>query len=175
MKTKILLILSISFVLNQSIAAQVEQSTSEIKNILKSDCPELFITALNEELLKNKSALFIINYSSHPLGKAEFKDNNKIMKLNKSLKMNRINLLYVNSGWHQFHTMYQKKKELILYKPGEIYISVLTSRSVWPLPYSLIKEDEKGEFGPVLFHYINVNETTELLMRIKNQEIILNY
>jgi hypothetical protein len=146
------------------------------QSVSRADCPAVLLTALDEELLQHKAAFFIINYSSHPLGKTEFRDNKKPVKDVKiPMRMNRITLLYIDSGMHRFHTMYQQKFKEVVFRPGEIFIATLTSRSVWPLPFVLVREDEKGvEYGPVLLYYITATEADKLLLKIKKKEVIVN-
>lgn len=146
-----------------------------VQAVALSDCPAVLLAALNADSLQYKAALIIINESSHPLGKTEFRDNQKAVRyLRVPMKMNRITLLYIEPGLHRFHTMYQKQVVDTIYQPGDIYLGVLTSRSVWPVPYALMKPDAKGEFGPVLLHYITAAEAEELIGHLKKTEVVIN-
>ena len=147
-----------------------------IRNVNQADCPAILLSALREDSLQDKAALFFINDSLHPLGKSEFQDNRKSVKYLKTpVRMNRITLLYVPSGVHRFQTLYMKKYEEVVFQPGEIYIAALITTSKWPVPYSFVKEDRFGrEYVPVLFMYITGEEAGQLIERIKNQEIIIS-
>jgi hypothetical protein len=155
---------------------QEASDTLRTHNVLRTECPDLLLSALTNDSLQHKAALFFINDSSHPLGKSEFMDNRKAVKyLKTSIRMNRITLLYIPPGMHRFQTLYMKKFEEVNFAPGEIYIAALITTSIWPVPYSFIKEDRLGrEYVPVLFLYLTGEEAESMIEKIKNKEIILN-
>ncbi|MCF1751076.1 hypothetical protein [Mariniradius sediminis] len=146
------------------------------RSVNRADLPAILLNAIHEDSLQGKAALFFINESAHPLGKAELKDQGKTVKYLKTpIRMNRITLIYVPAGSHRFQTIYMKKFEELTFKAGEIYIAALITTSTWPVPYAFVKEDRFGrEYVPVLFMYINGEEAAQMLVEIKNQEIVLN-
>ena len=157
--------------------AQIHEETDSviIRNVNRADCPAVLLSALHEDSLRNKAALFFINDSQHPLGRSEFQDNRKPIKyLKRPVRMNRITLVYIPAGVHQFQTLYMKKFEEVSFQRGEIYIAALITTSTWPVPYALVKEDRFGrEYVPVLFMYITGKEASQLIEGIKNKEVII--
>ncbi|HRI19400.1 MAG TPA: hypothetical protein PLA68_00540 [Panacibacter sp.] len=146
------------------------------RNIPIKDCDSGLLKFTDSDLLKHKSVLFIFNNSLHPLGRTEFMDSNKIVRyLSTPFRMNRCTLLYVDSGVHRFHTMYQSKDTALLFKPGEIFMAELTTHTVWPLPVVIrTKENKEEEYGAVLLRYITADESAILLKQLKNKEVIIN-
>ena len=146
------------------------------RSVNRADLPAVLLNAIQEDSLQGKAALFFINESAHPLGKAELKDQGKTVKYLKTpIRMNRITLMYVPAGTHRFQTIYMKKFEELTFKAGEIYIAALITTSTWSVPYAFVKEDRFGrEYVPVLLMYVNADEAAQLIERIKNQEIIFN-
>lgn len=154
----------------------VADSVFTNKNVPIKDCDSGLLKFADSNLLMHKSALFIFNNSLHPLGKNEFMDSNKIVRyLNTRLKMNRCTLLYIDSGVHRFHTIYQSKDTAVLFRPGQIFMVVLTTHTVWPLPIVIrTKENKEEEFGPVILRYITADEAAILLKKLKKKEVIIN-
>jgi hypothetical protein len=148
--------------------------TLRSKAVDRSVLPEIMASAIEEDSLQSKAALFFINISKHPLGKAELKDDRKAVKyLRTPVRMNRITLMYVPTGIHRFQTIYMKKYEEVDVKAGEIYVAMLVTTSQWPVPYAFVKEDRFGrEYVPVLMMYINGEEAAQLIGEIKEQEVI---
>jgi hypothetical protein len=87
-------------------------------------------------------------------------------------------LLYIDTGLHYFHTMYQQLKKPVYFEPGKIYMVRLFSRTIWPLGgVSIIKKNEQGEkveYAAVLLEYINNNKAIELLNNMKKKEVLVN-
>ncbi len=143
------------------------------------DCPQELLASINEDLLKTKAALVVFNESLHPLGKYEFYDAGaRVRNLQNPMRMNRCSLLYIDSGMHLFHTMYQQLKEPVYFGPGKIYMARLFSRAAWPLGgISVIRKNEQGEpveYAAVLFEYINSSTATELFNKMKKKEVLIN-
>jgi len=155
------------------------EGDSLIKGISLQDCPAAFATSINAEALKTKAALLVCNESLHPLGRHEFYDNGtQVPYLNTRLRMNRCTLLYIDTGLHQFRTMYQELTIPVIMEQGKIYMARLFTRTIWPLGgTSIIKKNEKGEpveYAAVLFEYINSAKATELLDKMNKKEIVAN-
>ena len=151
-------------------------SAITVKSIPVADCVPVLLQSIDTGMMKNKSILFIFNESLHPLGRTELRDSNKTVRyLNTPLRMNRCTLIYIDSGVHRFHTMYQMKDVAVLFEPGEIYMVVLTTRSTWPLPIILKRKDREGnEYGPVLWQYINAAQGASLFEDLRKKEVIVN-
>jgi len=154
-------------------------STFHYRGISKEECPQGFLSYINNDLLQSRAVLFVINESLHPLGRNEFFDNKvRVHSLRIPIRMNRCTMLYIDSGLHQYHTIYQRLKVPVNYETGKIYIAHLFSRKVWPLGgISVIKKNERGEpveYAAVLFEYINATAATELYSRINKKEILVN-
>ena len=149
------------------------------EGLTKEECPQEFLTAINNDTLRSKAVLFVLNESLHPLGRYEFFDNGvRVRSLLISIRMNRCTMLYIDSGVHRYHTVYQQLKKAVNYEAGKIYIARLFSRTIWPIGgISVIKKNEKGEkveYAAVLFEYINTDTAKELYDRMKKKEIIVN-
>ncbi len=147
--------------------------------VLPKECPTELLSSINQDLLKTKAALLVFNESLHPLGRYEFYDAGaRVRNLQNPMRMNRCSLLYVDTGVHLFHTMYQQLKEPVYFGPGKIYMARLFSRAAWPLGgISVIRKNEKGEpveYAAVLFEYINGSTATELFNKMKKKEILVN-
>jgi len=143
------------------------------------ECPQELLSYINQDLLKTKAALLVFNESLHPLGRYEFYDAGiRVRNLQNPMRMNRCSLLYIDSGMHLFHTMYQQLKEPVYFGPGKIYMARLFSRAAWPLGgISVIRKNEKGEpveYAAVLFEYINGSTAAELFNKMKKKEILVN-
>jgi hypothetical protein len=146
------------------------------RSIPAKECPAGLLRFVNTDLLQNKSALFIFNEALHPLSKNGLRDSKRAAKfLSARIKMNRCALLYIDSGVHRFHTIYQRRGEAVLFRAGDFFMAVLTTRTVWPPFFPVIIKDRKAEeYGPVLMHYINGARATELLIHLKKKEVIVN-
>jgi len=145
----------------------------------KKECPPEFLTYINIDSLKSKAVLLVLNEALHPLGRSEFFDDGaKVRSLNIPMRMNRCTLLYIDTGLHRFHTIYQRLKVPVYYEAGKIYLVHLFSRTVWLLGgVSIIKKNEKGEqveYAAVLFEYINISTAIELYNRMNKKEILVN-
>jgi hypothetical protein len=94
------------------------------------------------------------------------------------MRMNRCTLLYIDSGMHLFHTIYQRLKKPVNYETGKIYLARLFSRTIWLLGgTSIIKKNERGEpeeYAAVLFEYINAIAARELYGGMKKKEVLVN-
>lgn len=145
----------------------------------KQECPQEFLSYINNDSLKSKAVLLVLNKSLHPLGRAEFFDDGvRVRSLYISMRMNRCTMLYVDSGLHRYHTIYQRLSDPVYYETGKIYFARLFSRKAWPLGgISVIKKNEKGEpveYAAVLFEYINKVAAMELYNRMTKKEILAN-
>lgn len=102
--------------------------------ISAEECPRELLASINSDLLKTKAALLVFNESLHPLGRYELYDaGSQVRKLQNPMRMNRCSLLYVDSGVHLFHTIYQQLKDPVYFGAGKIYMAHLFSRAAWPL------------------------------------------
>lgn len=149
------------------------------KEIAYQDCSVELLQYLDTGLLKTKSVLFVFNESLHPLGRYEFYDaGSRVKYLHIPMRMNRCTMLYIDTGLHQFHTMYQQLKVPVDYRPGKIYMARLFTRTMWPIGgISVIKKNEQGEdieYAAVLFEYINSLKAAELYGKMKKKEIVVN-
>jgi len=153
-------------------------SLVKIRSVPPGECPTGLLHYINRDSLQSKAALFIFNNSLHPLGRLEFRDNEKLYRgLKTSIRMNRCILLYIDTGMHRFHTVYQVNGDSIRYHAGEVFIARLITRTTWPPLYPVRRKNKNGEmeeFGPVLFNYTSGAGAKEDLERIKKKEVILN-
>jgi len=87
-------------------------------------------------------------------------------------------MLYIDSGVHAFHTMYQRLKQPVHYIVGRIYLARLFTRKIAPFGgISIIIKNEKGEpeeYAAVLFEYIKVSKAEDVYNNIKKKEIVPN-
>jgi hypothetical protein len=149
------------------------------REVPRQECPGEIIQYINEDQLKTKAVLFLFNESLHPLGRYEFFDAGAMVRyLHTPMRMNRCTMLYIDTGLHYFHTMYQQLKEPVYFGQGKIYMARLFSRTMWPLGgFSIIKKNEQGEdveYAAVLMEYINSTKATELLNKMKKKEVLVN-
>lgn len=149
------------------------------RGFTKEECPQEFMSSINADSLRSKAVLLVLNESLHPLGRNEFLDDGvRVRSLHIPMRMNRCSMLYIDSGQHRYHTIYQQLKDTVNYEAGKIYIARLFSRTVWPLGgISVIKKNEKGEpveYAAVLFEYINAAAAKELYDRMNKKEILVN-
>jgi hypothetical protein len=145
----------------------------------KDECSPVFLKYINNDSLKSKAVLLVLNEALHPIGRNEFFDNgDRVRTLHISMRMNRCTLLYIDTGQHSYHTMYQQLKAAVNYEAGKIYLARLFSRPQWPLGgISVIKKNEKGEkveYAAVLFEYISPAAAAELYNRMNKKEILVN-
>ncbi len=166
-----------------SLSAQENKTSTDsafhYQGLTKEQCPKEFLTYINKDSLRSKAVLLVLNESLHPLGRYEFFDDDaRVRSLHIPMRMNRCTMLYIDSGVHRYHTMYQRLRDPVNYEPGKIYIARLFSRKVWPLGgLSIIKKNEKGEpveYAAVLFEYIDTATATGLYSRINKKEILVN-
>lgn len=156
------------------------QNDSLVKNrvVLNDKCPMSLLQNINNDSLKTKAVLFIFNNSLHPLVRNEFRDRGSVVPgIKERFRMNRCTLLYIDTGWHSFHTIYQQLSEPVYFQVGNIYIARLFTRTNWPFGFHTIKKNEKGEdeeYAAVLLSYVNGTEAAELLQKMKNKEVIVN-
>ena len=149
------------------------------RGFAKEECPREFLSYINNDSLQSKAVLLVLNESLHPLGRNEFFDNGaRVRALNIPMRMNRCTMLYIDTGLHRYHTIYQRLKDPVIYEVGKIYLARLFSRKVLQLGgMSVIKKNEKGdpvEYAAVLFDYINAAFATELYSRMNKKEIRVN-
>lgn len=149
------------------------------RGINKEQCPPQFLRYVSSDSLQSKAALLVLNESLHPLGRNEFFDDRaRVRSLHIPMRMNRCTMLYIDSGKHQFHTVYQQLKDSVNYEAGKIYFARLFSRAQWPFGgISVIKKNEKGEpveYAAVLFEYINAATATDLYNHMSKKEILVN-
>jgi len=149
------------------------------RDVPRLECPGELIPYINDDLLMTKAVLLVFNESLHPLGRYEFYDAGKMVRyLHIPMRMNRCTLLYIDTGLHLFHTMYQQLKEPVFFRAGKIYMARLFSRTIWPLGgVSVIKKNEQGEdveYAAVLFEYINGSTATGLLEKMNKKEVLVN-
>lgn len=151
-------------------------SESVFQSIPITQVPAVLLSYVDTTKIATHSALFIFNHSLHPLGKMEFMDGNKIyQKLSINLKMNRCSLVYVDSGSHQLHTMYQREGIAAKFTPGSIYFAELFTRTRLLVPPGIPSKNKKGEeFGAVIFNYINVEKGIELFPKLKSTAVLVN-
>lgn len=147
--------------------------------LLPNQCPEDLRAVINEELLQTKAVLFVFNESLHPLGKYEFYDGgSRVNYLRTPMRMNRCTMLYIDTGLHLFHTMYQQLKEPVHFEAGKIYMVRLFTRTVWPVGgVSVIKKNEKGEpveYAAVLLQYICGPLAEQLYSNLNKKEVVVN-
>jgi hypothetical protein len=159
--------------------AQDKRQDTTGRAVPREQCPQELLQYLNNDLLKTKAVLLLFNESLHPLGRHEFYDAGAPVRyLHIPIRMNRCTLMYIDTGLHLFHTMYQQLKEPVYFSPGKIYMARLFTRTVWPIGgISVIKKNEKGEkeeYVAVLLEYINAAQATELLNKMKKKEVLVN-
>lgn len=143
------------------------------------ECPREFVSYINNDSLRSKAVLLVLNESLHPLGRNEFFDEGvRVRSLQIPMRMNRCSMLYIDSGLHLYHTIYQRLKDSVNYEAGKIYLARLFSRKQWPLGgISIIKKNDKGEkveYAAVLFEYINADTAIELYNHMNKKEILVN-
>ncbi len=154
-------------------------SAFHYRGLTKEECPQEFLTYINNDSLQSKAVLLVLNESLHPLGRYEFFDDGaRVRSLHMPMRMNRCTMLYIDSGQHRYHTIYQQLKDPVNYEAGKIYLARLFSRKQWPLGgISVIKKNDKGEpveYAAVLFEYISAATATELYNRMNKKEILVN-
>lgn len=147
--------------------------------LLPNQCPEDLRAVINEEWLQTKAVLFVFNESLHPLGKYEFYDGgSRVSYLRTPMRMNRCTMLYIDTGLHLFHTMYQQLKEPVYFEAGKIYMARLFTRTVWPIGgVSVIKKNDKGEpveYAAVLLQYICGPLAEQLYSNLNKKEVVVN-
>ena len=147
--------------------------------VTKEACPAALTKYIDEDKLKTTAVLFVFNQSLHPLGKYEFYDGDSRVKfLRIPMRMNRCTMMYIDTGLHLFHTMYQQLTEPVFYEAGKIYMARLFSRSIWPTGgISVIKKNDKGEpveYAAVLFEYINGEQAGQFLEKMKKTAVLVN-
>ncbi|CAN5534822.1 hypothetical protein BH10BAC3_BH10BAC3_33400 [soil metagenome] len=171
--TLLLSLYSVAYAQDNSLESD---SASGFRSIPIEQVPPPLLSYVDTTKLYDCSALFIFNHSLHPLGKMEFMDSNKIYnKLNRTLKMNRCTLVYVDSGRHKLHTMYQRDGTAVEFNPGSIYFAELFTRTHFLVPAGIHYKNKEGEeFGAVLFYYIGAAKGTELLSKLKKIAVLLN-
>lgn len=165
-----------------TIAQENNTKTDSVFNYIslsKEECPQEFLAYINNDSLKSKALLLVLNDALHPLGRSEFFDDGaKVRSLHIPMRMNRCSLLYIDTGLHRFHTIYQRLKVPVYYEAGKIYIARLFSRKAWPLGgIYVIKKNEKGEqveYAAVLFEYISAAAAIELYNQMNKKEILVN-
>lgn len=149
------------------------------RGVKPGECPPELRQYINADLLKTKAALLLFNESLHPLGRYEFYDAGTMVRyLHIPIRMNRCSLLYIDTGLHLFHTMYQQLKEPVYFGAGKIYMARLFSRTIWPIGgVSIIKKNEQGEkveYAAVLLEYINSTQAAGLMNNMKKKEALVN-
>jgi hypothetical protein len=154
-------------------------TTLHYQGITSEECPPEFLKYINPDSLRSKAVLLVLNEALHPLGRYEFYDNGRLVRsMRISMRMNRCTMLYIDSGQHAYHTVYQQLKVPLKYEVGKIYLAHLISRKVWPLGgISVIKINEQGEqveYAAVLFEYISPATAMELYQRMNKREILVN-
>jgi len=164
-----------------AVQAQENRSARDTMNreILRPECPPELIQYINTDSLKTKAVLLVFNESMHPLVRYEVFDVGAMDRfLHIPMRMNRCTLLYIDTGVHHFHTMYQQLKEPVHFGQGKIYMARLFTRTVWPIGgISVIKKNEQGEaveYAAVLLEYINSIKAAELLNKMKKKEVLVN-
>lgn len=162
-------------------AAQENKSrdSAVYRGLSKEECPAAFLTYINDDSLRTKAVLLVLSNALHPIGRNEFFDNSvRVHSLHIRMRMNRCTLLYVDTGQHAYHTIYQQLKVPVTYKAGKIYLARFFSRTQWPLGgISIIKKNEKGEkveYAAVLFEYISPEIASELYNNMNKKEILVN-
>jgi hypothetical protein len=126
----IIFLLNIIYIQAQDNTNAVD-SFSHYPGISKEECPQEFLTYINNDSLKSKAVLLVLNEALHPLGRSEFFDDGaKVRLLNIPMRMNRCTLLYIDTGLHHFHTIYQRLKVPVYYEVGKIYMARLFSRKI---------------------------------------------
>lgn len=143
------------------------------------ECPGELVAYVNTDSLKTKAILLLFNESLHPLGRYEFFDSGSMVRyLHIPIRMNRCSLLYIDSGVHNFHTMYQQLKVPVYFRPGKIYMARLFTRTIWPIGgISIIKKNEQGEdieYAAVLFEYVDSHKAAELYGKMKKKKVVVN-
>jgi len=161
--------------------AQENRSVNDttVRDVPRQECPPELMQYINEDRLKTKAVLLVFNESLHPLGRYEFFDAGTMVRyLHIPMRMNRCTMLYIDTGLHLFHTMYQKLKVPLYVGPGKIYMARLFSRTIWPIGgVSIIKKNEQGEeieYAAVLLEYISSRKAIELLNNMKKKEVLIN-
>lgn len=164
-----------------STTAQENKTADSVwyRGLSKEECSPVFLKYINNDSLKSKAVLLVLNEALHPLGRNEFFDNSaRVRTLHIPMRMKRCTLLYIDTGQHSYHTMYQQLKVPVNYEAGKIYLARLFSRPQWPLGgISVIKKNEKGEkveYAAVLFEYISPAAAAELYNRMNKKEILVN-
>ena len=157
----------------------VTDSGFRYRGLAKEQCPPQFLQYISSDSLQSKAVLLVMNESLHPLGRNEFFDNGaRVRSLHIPMRMNRCTMVYIDSGQHRFHTVYQQLKEPVNYEAGRIYLARLFSRAQWPVGgISIIKKNDKGEpveYAAVLFEYINATTAANLYNRMNKKEILVN-
>ena len=155
-----------------------KDSASHYRGLSKEQCPKEFLTYISSDSLQSRAVLLVLNESLHPLGRYEFFDDGaQVRSLHGPMRMNRCTMLYIDSGQHRYHTIYQQLKEPVNYDVGKIYLARLFSRKQWPLGgISIIKKNDKGEpveYAAVLFEYINSATAIELYNHMNKKEILV--
>jgi len=153
--------------------------SARYQGLYKHECPGEFLAAINDDSLKGKAVLLVLNEALNPIARSEFLDNKvRVRTLHIPMRMNRCTLLYIDTGQHAYHTIYQQLKVPVNYHAGKIYFARLFSRRVWPLGgLSIIKKNENGEkveYAAVLFEYISAPAATELYKKMNRKEILVN-
>ncbi|MFI5185739.1 MAG: hypothetical protein ACHQF0_03390 [Chitinophagales bacterium] len=154
-------------------------SVFHYRGLTKEECPQQFLTYINNDSLQSKAVLLVLNESLHPLGRYEFFDDvARVRSLRMPMRMNRCSLLYIDTGMHRYRTVYQQLKVSVQYEAGKIYLAHLFSRANWPFGgISVIRKNDKGEpveYAAVLFEYINTATATELYGRMNKKEMLVN-
>lgn len=147
--------------------------------LTKEKCPVEFLKYINNDSLQSKAVLLVLSEALHPIGRNEFFDDGvRVRSLQTPMRMNRCSMLYIDSGLHLYHTIYQRLKDSVNYEVGRIYLARLFSRKQWPLGgLSIIKKNDKGEkveYAAVLFEYINADTAIELFNHMNKKEILVN-
>ena len=160
-------------------SSTIDSSVIIYQGLSLDECPPAFTVSLDKNLLTNKAALIILNEALHPLGRGEFYEDGKPVRwLKTPLRMNRASLLYIDTGEHRYHTMYQRLYHPARYEAGRVYLARLFSRKQWLLGgLSIIKKDEQGrpvEYAAVLLEYISPETATELFNKMNKKEMIVN-
>ena len=175
----LVILLCSGFIVTAQESKASADSAFHYRGFTKEECPREFLSSINNDSLRSKAVLLVLNESLHPLGRNEFFDNGvRVHSLHIPMRMNRCTMLYIDSGQHRYHTIYQRLKDPVNYEVGKIYIARLFSRKVWPLGgISIIKKNEKGEpveYAAVLFEYINAAAAIESYNRMNKKEILVN-
>ena len=179
MKNSLLLTAMCCFMLPLQAQHKISLNDTGSRALSIEQCPGDLFQYLNNDLLKTKAVLVLFNESLHPLGRHEFYDAGaRVQYLRKPMRMNRCTMLYIDTGLHFFHTMYQQLKEPVYFVPGKIYLARLFTRTLWLLGgITMITTNDKGEkieYAAVLLEYINAAQAKELLNKMKKKEVLVN-